>query len=306
MNPPLRTIRLDADSRCQLHCPLCPTGDGRNRKGVVGAGYLTLDRFRRILDLNPSVMRVELSNWGEICLNPELIEIMKHAHSRSVALSARNGVNFNHAPAGLLEAMVIYNFRHLTVSIDGASQEVYGRFRQGGTLANVLSNIRTLIRLRTRAGAKYPELRWQFIAFGHNEHEIVSARCLAAELGMSFYVKFNATPDYSPVRDTDLVARESGLGVSSRAEFRAQTSRSYSLPCTQLMDEPQVNWDGTLLGCCRNATVTLGDALAQPLTTLQKSHIYQKTLQVAGGIDKDPSGTPCETCGIYRTEIRTA
>lgn len=299
----VRVIRLEADSRCQLHCPLCPTGDGRNRQGVVGWGYLTSANFERILDLNPEVERVELSNWGEILLNREIELIMRLAHDRGIALTARNGVNFNRVAPSVLKAMVTYQFRHLTISIDGATQEVYSQFRRGGNLDKVLANIRALNDLKAIHGSRYPELRWQFIAFGHNEHEISRACEMAAELGMDFYVKLNASADYSPVKNRELVARLSRTGASSRAEYREVVGRPYALPCTQLGDEPQVNWDGTILGCCRNTTVAFGDAFATPLEECQRSEIYLKTVRIASGADETPDGTPCAQCGIYRTEI---
>jgi hypothetical protein len=35
----------------------------------------------------------------------------------------------------------------------------------------------------------YPHLRWQFIVFPHNEHELPKARAMAQELGMRFFAK---------------------------------------------------------------------------------------------------------------------
>ena len=299
----MRRIRIEADSRCQLHCPLCPTGDGRNRKGVVGWGYLTSENFERILDLNPEIEQVELSNWGEIMLNPEIELIIRSAHRRGIKLMARNGVNFNYVSRPVLLAMVECEFRHLTISIDGASQEVYSMFRRGGDLDLVLNNIRELNCLKATNKSIYPELRWQFIAFGHNEHEIERARAMAADLGMEFYVKLNATSDYSPVRNVAEVATSSGTGVSSRAEYRQLTGKPYALPCTQLLSEPQVNWNGVVLGCCRNSAVALGNAFANPIEECQRGELYLKTLRIASGVDENPSGTPCRDCGIYRTEI---
>src|SRR4030095_9011737 len=52
--------------------------------------------FRKLLDEHPSVTAVELSNYGEIFLNPELLEILALAHERKVVLTAGNGVNLNH------------------------------------------------------------------------------------------------------------------------------------------------------------------------------------------------------------------
>jgi MoaA/NifB/PqqE/SkfB family radical SAM enzyme len=269
----------------------------------VGWGYLTKENFERILDLNPEVERVELSNWGEIMLNPHIELIIRCAHRRGITLTARNGVNFNHVSRSVLVAMVECEFRHLTISIDGATQEVYSMFRRGGDLDHVLNNIRELNCLKAANQSTYPELRWQFIAFGHNEHEIELARSMAARLGMDFYVKLNATADYSPVKNVAEVAKLSGTGASSRAEYRQRTGRPYALPCTQLFNEPQVNWNGVVLGCCRNSTVALGNAFASSIEECQRGERYLKTMRIANGADENPSDTPCRDCGIYRTEI---
>lgn len=69
----------------------------------------------------------------------------------------------------------------------------------------------------------YPKLRWQFIVFGHNEHELPAARKMAEELNMIFYTKLNAEnwdPLYSPVRNREFVMRETGLQVTSAKEFK--------------------------------------------------------------------------------------
>ena len=51
-------VRVEASSRCQLRCPACPTGVGKNRKGPVGAGNLQATDFAAFLaDLVPRFLR---------------------------------------------------------------------------------------------------------------------------------------------------------------------------------------------------------------------------------------------------------
>ena len=75
------SIRLEASSHCQLRCPSCPTTDGSIDQ-AIGMGFLTAGDFRTFLERNPSVQNIELSNYGEIFLNPQLLEILS-ATSRS-------------------------------------------------------------------------------------------------------------------------------------------------------------------------------------------------------------------------------
>ncbi len=66
--------------------------------------------------------------------------------------------------------------RGITVSIDGATQAVYETYRVHGNVERVLANVRTINELKRRYGCDKPRLTWQFVIFGHNEHEIAEAR----------------------------------------------------------------------------------------------------------------------------------
>jgi MoaA/NifB/PqqE/SkfB family radical SAM enzyme len=79
-----------------------------------------INDFQKLVDENPWLSHIELSNWGEIFLNPDLLKIIRYAHSKNLALTASNGVNLNTVKKELLEALVKYKFRHITCSIDGA------------------------------------------------------------------------------------------------------------------------------------------------------------------------------------------
>ena len=133
-------IRLDASTACQLKCPTCPTARGDIAKSI-GSGFLKFEDFKDLIDLNCRVKEIELSNWGEIFLNPEIIKIIKYAYLKKVALRCDTGANFNSVSDEDLEALVKYQFRSITCSIDGASSETYKMYRKGGDFKTVMANI---------------------------------------------------------------------------------------------------------------------------------------------------------------------
>jgi hypothetical protein len=50
-----------------------------------------------------------------------------------------------------------------------------------------------------------------------------------------------------------MVRRETGLTYTSRAEYTELTGEIFlNSICHQLWDNPQINWDGKIFGCCRN------------------------------------------------------
>src|SRR5216684_1330747 len=184
------SIQIDASLTCQLACPLCPTADGRLRP-ALGAGHLRLADFESLLERNPQIAHVELSNYGEMFLNPQLADILACAFEHKVTVSGSNGVNLNFAREDALEALVRYRVRALTCSIDGATQETYSRYRVNGNLSRVLAHIDKIREHRARRRSAFPLLYWQFVVFGHNEHEIQAARAMAAERGMEFVPKLS-------------------------------------------------------------------------------------------------------------------
>lgn len=296
-----KQIRLEGSSKCQLKCPLCLTGIGKHRdETVVGWGHLKFVQFKKFVDTHPHIQEIELSNYGEIFLNPEIKDIIIYAYQHNIKLTAGNGVNLNNIKEEVLEALVKYQFRRLKVSIDGASQETYQVYRVGGNFDQVIAHIRRINHYKKLYNSKYPKMKWQFIIFGHNEHELPKARQMAHELGMTFKPKLNyATKKYA-VKNREYVAEESGLGVATIEAYEQERQALYSPACLQLWTSPQVNWDGKLLGCCVNFFGDFGNVFEQGLDQCLSSERYQYAKQMVLGEKPPRDDIPCSQCKRYQ------
>jgi MoaA/NifB/PqqE/SkfB family radical SAM enzyme len=302
------TLRLEASTFCQLKCPICPTPSGAI-KADLGAGFLSFETFRRLVDDHPWIWEIELSNWGEIFLNPEIERIIAYAYRRSVALTAFNGANLNHVKDRVLEAMARYRFRAITCSIDGATQGVYETYRRRGNLDRVLDNIRRLNAYKHRWRTRFPILSWQMIAFDHNAHEIEAARAMAAELGMGFSLKINGDQGYAPlapgaeatVRSTVAQTR---LGVDTLpGEHDDYLTDDY---CWQLWRQPQVNHDGRFLGCCTNTWGSFGpNVFDRGLEEVLAAEPLAYAKRMLRGEVPPRHDVPCTNCAIYLRRRRT-
>jgi MoaA/NifB/PqqE/SkfB family radical SAM enzyme len=295
------SLHVDASTHCQLRCPSCPTAKGMI-KADIGSGFLRPENFEKLLDENPSVAHVELSNWGEVFLNPRLEEIARIAFERNVALTASNGVNLNHAKPRALEAVVKYRVRHLNVSIDGASQKTYEKYRVRGNFNRVIEHIELINAYKRKHKSEFPMLLWQFIAFGHNEKEIEEARALAKQLGMHFYVKL-AWDDFSPVKDEELIRSVTKGGAASREDFSEKHGEQYiqKATCRQLWDRPQINFDGEVLGCCANRWGSLGNAFEEGLMATIDGEKMRYAKQMVMGQVEPRGDIPCTRCHHYQS-----
>jgi len=267
---------------------------------------LKLKDFEHLLDRNPEIREVELSNYGEMFLNPQLPDLLACAYERKVVVSGSNGVNLNFASEAALNAIVKYRVRALTCSIDGATQETYARYRINGQLERVLAHVDRIRDLRRRNRAAFPLLDWQFVAMGHNEHEIESARAMARARGMQFLPRLSWSADHSPVVNKDLVRIQTGLGAASREEFREKKSVEYTRDiCYQLWRAPVINWDGKMLGCCVNYWGDFGgnvftDGLAAGMRSPQMEYARQMLM---GKAEPRPD-IPCTKCDQYSAMSR--
>lgn len=302
-------VCLDASTVCQLKCPSCPTADGTIGK-KIGGGFLSLENFARFVREHAWVKDIELSNWGEILLNPELIGILEYAHERSIVVRAGNGVNLNRASDEVLEALVKYKVRKLACSIDGASRETYGIYRVKGDFDRVIGNVEKINEYKRRHGSRYPELYWQFVVFGHNEHEIGEARRIAKRLNMQFVVKLSwdelYTEAFSPVVNRETVRREAGLGVADRSEYEQRYGRSYAAKaCAQLWKQPRINHDGRLLGCSINHWGDYGNVFEDGLETCLKGERMTHARQMLTGNRPARDDIPCAACKVFESMRKT-
>jgi MoaA/NifB/PqqE/SkfB family radical SAM enzyme len=226
---------------------------------------------------------------------------MECAHRRGVRLTADNGANFNRCEEAVLEGLVKYRFASLRVALDGASAETYGRYRLGGRFESVVGNVWRLNEYKAAYGSELPKLTWQFVVFGHNEHELPAARAMARELGMEFEARLSWDGGWSPVKDPEFVRGELGLDATSREEYRARFEEGYMRPCHDLWRQPTINWDGRLLGCCVNFSFgDFGNVFSSGLGELMEGEGYRYAQGMVTGEEPERGDIPCARCHIYR------
>lgn len=292
-------LTVDASTVCQLNCVDCYMRKAETPP--CGTGFLKFEDFKKIIDDN-YLVSIELSNSGEIFLNPDILKIIKYGYEKNVLLSAYNGVNLNTVSDEILESLVKYRFSGLSVSIDGASNETYSLYRVGGSFDKVISNIKKINEYKKKYNSKLPHIKWQYILFGHNEHEIPRAKQMAQELNMDIIFKLNWDNKYSPINDADLVKRKTGLAFVTRASFSKAEHKEYSQACFRLWDNPVINWDGKLLGCCCVYKTDFGvNVFEVGLSKALQAEKFKYAKDMIMNKKKGRADIPCFDCRTYKT-----
>jgi len=186
-------LMLDPVNNCHLACPGCLHTSNRAFAGTYDwpGGRLAVEDHRAFLaDHGPTAWGVVFYNWGEPLLHKELPALLLEAkrYLLRTFISSNFSVKFD------VESLVRSGLNFLFLSVDGATQEVYSRFRRGGNLDLVLENVRALIAAKKRLGSPVPFVFWRFLTFEHNVHEVERARQLAESLGID---QFSVTTPFA-------------------------------------------------------------------------------------------------------------
>lgn len=248
-------LSVEPTNICNLKCPLCVTGNGSLTRP---RGTMDFATFQKIIDaFGDYLFYLVLYQQGEPFLNKDLIRFIEYAKSRRIFITtSTNGHYFTPETA---RKTVASGLDSLIVSIDGADQESYEKYRVAGNLSKTLDGIRHLVRQKKNQQQKTPVIFVQFIAMRHNESQIADMRKMTKKIGAdkllikTVHVEtVQQARQWLParrrlqryvIRDNRLLPKRHGLGTCHR-------------PWTSAL----FNWDGSVAPCCfdKNAAHNLG------------------------------------------------
>ncbi|MBI5634035.1 MAG: SPASM domain-containing protein [Nitrospirae bacterium] len=243
---------LDPSNICNLQCPLCPSWQDTTSRPK---GKMDIHLFRKIMaEAGPYIITVNLCNWGEPFLNPDLSEMIAVAKRYSIVTGL--STNLNYLPDDAAEQVMDAGIDIIVISLDGITQETYSKYRQGGELQKVLANIEKLNYFKRRSGNK-TTLAWQFLVNKYNEKELEGAEALAVKMGMHFLPsamrssmgKELILPLYERVQEMKDWFPENRTYRKYPSDIRPETKTSQQT-CKWLWNSMVINWDGSVAPCC--------------------------------------------------------
>ena len=243
-------LNIDVTSICQLKCPLCPNGAGYEGRSK---GNMTLENYRKLMDeVGDYLIRIYLFNWGEPLLNPDVFEMVSIAREKLIQTAF--STNLNNLPSA--KKLVVCGLDSLKISIDGATQETYKKYRRGGNLDTVLDNLKLISDEKKRQNSRLPYMTWQFLVFKYNIGEMEAATRLAKETGcdaiqfigghsLMGLMPFSRVPDLVEKGKEFLIERSSEWSIYNEKD---ELKNPASL-CKWLWNQAAINWNGSVSPC---------------------------------------------------------
>lgn len=119
-----------------------------------------------VSEYDPSI---QLWNYGEPFFHKEINEIIKSIDQNFSYCSISTNGHFMNKQ--LAELIVESGITEIIFAIDGLTQESYGKYRIGGSLETVISNMKKVIKQKEKSNSNI-EITVQFLILKHNFSEI--------------------------------------------------------------------------------------------------------------------------------------
>ncbi|OIO36928.1 MAG: hypothetical protein AUJ74_00325 [Candidatus Omnitrophica bacterium CG1_02_44_16] len=271
-------IMIEPTNRCNFRCPTCFSHQDDRPKTDLKFGV-----FKKFIDINKHYIgSLSLFNYGEPLLNKDIFRMIAYAKENGISYTkvATNGFFLTQKASKML---LLSGLDHLSVSLDGASEDTYKVFRKGGCFHRVLSNIRSCVYQKKELMSKM-KIEAQFIIMKHNESELKHAVKLSKRLGVdiirlkTLLVKKKAWAKFLPVSE----------------KYSRYSKKPHFLGCRKPLSELVINSDGTVLPCCY--IVGLRPIKKYSLGNIRKSSLVDilKTKKYSGFVRQ---------CALYKDAI---
>ncbi len=290
-------IFIDPSNICNLRCPLCPTG--LNKPGRPGVKMSFAD-FKRILDeFGDYFYTVNLYNWGEPLLNPDIYKMIEYANKRRIITELNT--NFNLFKESDVDKLIESGLSHLIISLDGVNQQTYEIYRKNGNFNKVINNIKKLTQKKKEMNSSLPFISIQFMVTSYNENEIEQMKKLGSELGID-NINFGQINLDNPEKELNWLPQKDEL----RRYASDGTRKNHTKFCSWLWTKTVINSDGSVSPCCCRLTFDkskdFGNIFTDKFVNIWNNDKYKSARRLMGHNIESNVDLPCSTChkdGVY-------
>jgi len=267
------SISIEPTTACNLGCPECPSG---LRSFTRPTGRIDDTLYRKIIDeLSPTLTYLILYFQGEPFLHPSLDKMIRYAQTKNIYTATSTNAHFFSDQQA--EKTVRSGLDRLIISIDGTTQEVYESYRKNGQLEKVLAGTQKIIDWKKKLKSATPQVVWQFLVVGPNEHQIDEVSSLARKYGVD-KVAYKTAQIYEYADGNSLIPTDEKYSRYKKNE-QGQYELKYKVTdeCWKMWHSCVITWDGQVVPCCfdKDAQHPMGQLDKQNFDEIWHSGAYQ-------------------------------
>ena len=236
---------IEPTTHCNLRCPECPSG---LRNFSRETGMLQESFFKKTVDqLSDELIYLTFYFQGEPYLNPKFLEMVKYATDKKIFTSTSSNAHYLNDENA--KKTVESGLHKMIISIDGATQESYEKYRVGGRLSKVLEGTRKIVDWKKKLRSKTPYIIMQFLVVSHNEHEMKEIKKMATELGVD-EVKFKSAQVYDYENGNELIPKNEKYSRYEKTENgKLKIKNEMINKCWRMWSGCVITWNGLVVPC---------------------------------------------------------
>ncbi len=236
------SVQIESSTGCALHCPGCLIGTTNETGHPDKIHYASIGLLKKEVDLiYKKSFQLFFHMHAEPLLNENFFPACAYANSKGLWTGIHTNLvtHIKDLPQKLIDCKL----KNLVVSIDGATEETYQKYRKGGDLQYVLSVMKDIDTRKKKCGTSFPFITAKFLVFEHNWHEIKQFRKLALEHGANEVVYVTGYANGTYLTGKPCTEYEYNLDELQWEPFHLPRS------CPFLWTDLRIDIDGGLFGC---------------------------------------------------------
>lgn len=251
--------QIEPTNSCPYSCVMCPR-PGRMEREV---GFMEMGLYQKVIDeisgFSEPVRKkeIELFHFGESLLHPEIAQMASYASGK--VLNITLSVNAPELTPPILRAIIESGPCRVIISFDGYDEESYREIRgQSADYLKASENLEYAAAL-VKKGLPHTRVSLRIIRLNRNSPRIDEFRKRYEAMGLPVEVR-----EFFPWTEKELVS----LGaVQKYPPF---------MPCPFPWQYLVVQWDGTVVPCCRdyNGVNPMGNVRASTLKEIWNGPVY--------------------------------
>jgi MoaA/NifB/PqqE/SkfB family radical SAM enzyme len=299
-------VKIDISPLCNLRCTACvhaaPNGNELLEAQVFDPKHkMTIEQYTKIIDeVKGRTSAVSLYYLGDPLVHPDLDQMSRIAVDAGLDVHISSNFSFG-LNDDRMRSIVRSGLTHLTVCIDGLTQEKYQRTRVGGNIQRVLKNLERLCAIRKELGSKHPIIEAQYLKYQHNADEEDQARELCKQFGVDEFTTFWGCLDNWAGRDPQYY------------KVNAPNKPGRLPQCYWPHFSTVIKWNGEVIPCCtfRQGTQyvpgadqrVFGNVFEKSFTEIWNSEEYRRARRLVSdptASDRNPAlkGHFCDSCPV--------
>lgn len=280
------SFNIDIVDACNLRCVHCPRGIYYKKSTSAKMGFDVFNRLIEKITSECKCEKVELYNWSEPFLHPELDKFVEVLKNREIVSGLSSNLSLKNLVR--LEAVLMHT-PSLIVSVSGFSQAIHERYHKGSNVETVKSNLNLIATLREKHHLSL-NIRIHCLQFVDNQEDQLLWEKYCSDYGFIYH----GTPAHcSEVTTPETAVRllyKPGFYRDANGETKIQMSCSETprVESCPLHNSIPINAYGDVFLCCiywNRDAYKIGNYFENSLDQIQERRLLHKA---------------CSHCTVFR------